>query len=123
MNLHEAIREKNTEEAINLIKSGADIESYDKVGLSPLFLAAYFGQTDVAGILLEKGANIDVILRQNPAPKTIPASSGSGPTCIIADIPDLDAYGKYVTTITKINKLIDPYNAGIGPLETANKDK
>jgi ankyrin repeat protein len=61
MNLHEAIREKNTEEAINLIKSGADIESYDKVGLSPLFLAAYFGQTDVADILLEKGANVDFI--------------------------------------------------------------
>ena len=38
-----------------------------------------------------KGAKIETILRQKPAPKTIPASSGSGPTCIIADIPDLDA--------------------------------
>ena len=28
-----------------------------------------------------------------------------------------------MTTITRINKLIDPYNAGIGPLATANKDK
>ena len=69
------------------------------------------------------GASIVVILLQKPAPKTMPASSGSGPTCIIAEIPDLEAYGKYVTTMTRISKLIDPYRAGIGPLETANKDK
>ena len=38
-----------------------------------------------------KGAKIETVLRQKPAPKTMPVSSGSGPTCIIAEIPDLDA--------------------------------
>ena len=44
-----------------LIKRGANINKKDNVGDTPLMLAAYFGQTGAAKILIEAGADLDAI--------------------------------------------------------------
>lgn len=56
-----------------------------------------------------------------PAPVTCAASSGSGPSCIMALMPDREEYGRWVTASTMTSRVIEPYRAGTGPRCTANR--
>ena len=59
MNLHDIIKEGNTEELINYINEGNDINVPYNKGEGPLHIAAYFGDIEIVKILLDNGAIID----------------------------------------------------------------
>jgi ankyrin repeat protein len=63
MNLHEAIKNGNTEAAINLINDGADIHAVNELGETPLHKAAPHVHTDVVNLLLDRGADINAVDR------------------------------------------------------------
>ena len=61
MKLNEAIQERKTKEAINLIKQGANIEDLGIYGETPLHWAALHGYTEIVQRLLDRDANINTI--------------------------------------------------------------
>jgi len=56
MDILEAARTGKDKEVAALLAKGADIESRDKEGKTPLMLAAEYGRTSTVKLLLEKGA-------------------------------------------------------------------
>ncbi|MHC4178892.1 MAG: ankyrin repeat domain-containing protein, partial [Planctomycetota bacterium] len=59
--LHKAAAEGNIGQVKSLISQGADVNTNDKKGRTPLHFAAEYGYKDVAELLIAKGANIDAI--------------------------------------------------------------
>ena len=63
--LMEALEKKDSKRAIELINSGADINTKDRMGETPLIEAAEEGLTEVVSLLIEKKADIIKYLK-NP---------------------------------------------------------
>ena len=59
MNLHNIIKEGKTEELINYINEGNDINAPCNEEECPLHTAAYFGDIEIVKILLDNGAIVD----------------------------------------------------------------
>src|SRR3954470_3013840 len=59
MDILDAARKGKTREIEALLVKGADIETRDKDGRTPLMLAAQYGRTAAVQMLLEKGAKAD----------------------------------------------------------------
>lgn len=56
--LHKAILRRDIEEVKSLVNQGADLAAKDKIGLTPLHLAAYTGPYEVVKFLIAKGADV-----------------------------------------------------------------
>ena len=71
--LHTAAEEGNTEEVELLLDRGANIETKDKDGLTPLMIAAKWGKTETVELLLDRGANIETKDKDGLTPLMIAA--------------------------------------------------
>ena len=61
--LHDAILNDKTELALKIIKQNPQIiYSKNKYGNTPLHYAAFYGRTEMATLLLDRGADVAVIL-------------------------------------------------------------
>ncbi|HTX74718.1 MAG TPA: ankyrin repeat domain-containing protein [Terracidiphilus sp.] len=58
MPLHLAVVKKQPASLATLLELGANTESLDEAGLTPLDLAALIGQTEMASVLIDRGAKI-----------------------------------------------------------------
>ncbi|AAF44378.1 ankyrin repeat family protein [Fowlpox virus] len=58
--LHLAIKERNYEAAFVLINNGANVDSFDDVGNTPIFIAASLQDVRFMKLLLDNGADINV---------------------------------------------------------------
>ncbi len=61
ISLHEAGFLGDVEAVETLIRAGADANVKDALGNTPLMIATIFGKTDVAVLLIESGANLNLI--------------------------------------------------------------
>jgi ankyrin repeat protein len=57
--IHDAVRVNNIEKVKALLSNGADVNARDKMGDTPLHVAANFNARDVAELLLAKGADVN----------------------------------------------------------------
>ena len=57
--LIDAIQQDNTELIPGLIEGGADINTKDKYGRTPLLLATQYNNTEIVQLLIEKGADVN----------------------------------------------------------------
>ncbi|MBC8469753.1 MAG: ankyrin repeat domain-containing protein [Planctomycetes bacterium] len=55
--LHKAAEEGNIEKFKTLIVSGSKVNEKDKIGRTPLHIAAKFGHKDIAELLINNGAS------------------------------------------------------------------
>ena len=84
--LHNAVSSRGRKEIVELlINKGANVNSKDVFGVTPLHLAALGGKTEIAKILIEKGANINARNRDGESPlditqKTFPLDSDEAKT-------------------------------------------
>lgn len=74
--LFEAIQNGNLADASNAIKNGADVNTPDKSGNTPLFFAAYYGRENIVKYLVNKHADIDRINNLGDTPLYIAAQNG-----------------------------------------------
>ena len=58
-NLHLAVRAGDIDKTRELLKAGADVNSRDNLGGTPLHSAAWNGNVELATLLLENGAAVD----------------------------------------------------------------
>lgn len=58
--LFEAARDNITEAVKKALEDGADVNAKNKNSYSPLHFAARWGNTDIATMLIEKGADVNV---------------------------------------------------------------
>ena len=59
--LHYAALQNNASEVLEVRRAGADPNSTDKQGFTPLHLAAQEGAVDTLKLLLEHGARVDAV--------------------------------------------------------------
>lgn len=57
--LHEAVSQRNIDQILALIQSGADINGRDNKGYTPLDLAAHGDQIEIVNLLIERGADVN----------------------------------------------------------------
>lgn len=57
--LYRAVRSGSIKEVKKLLRDGADPDIADNHGLTPLHHAAYWGETEIAQLLLKAGANVN----------------------------------------------------------------
>ncbi|KAI4178603.1 MAG: hypothetical protein LQ346_007389 [Caloplaca aetnensis] len=60
-----------------LLEGGLDIESQGQTSDSPLHFAAYRGDTDLASLLIAKGANVDALCENHTTPLDQACAAGS----------------------------------------------
>ena len=65
--LHQACVSGNRRAVIRLLKSGADIESKNEFGETPLVIAGRYYHPDIMSILIDRGANVNVRSRLGTA--------------------------------------------------------
>lgn len=63
--LASAVKNKNFDEASRLINEGANINALDKVGNTPLMVAALDNEIEIARFLISKKADVNVQIKQN----------------------------------------------------------
>jgi ankyrin repeat protein len=68
MSLCKVIRDRNAKKAKKLLAEGADVNTKDKYGDSPLHLACLYGFLDLALLILEQGANAKAVNRGGATP-------------------------------------------------------
>jgi uncharacterized protein len=57
--LHEATKRGDINKVIQLLDGGADINSKDKFGQTPLMVAAHLDHADLVQLLIERGADLN----------------------------------------------------------------
>src|SRR6185312_14140559 len=62
--LHSAVRTGDLEQVIRLLEAGADPNSLDPLGGTPLLTACWLGHTSIASALLSRGADVDAVHRE-----------------------------------------------------------
>jgi ankyrin repeat protein len=65
--LHAAIRAGDLKEVTRLLAAGADPNSLDPLGGTPLLTACWLGQTSIVSLLLAHGANVNAVHREAAA--------------------------------------------------------
>jgi ankyrin repeat protein len=60
-NIYEAAHWGNTEKVISYIDGGADVNAPNRWGRTPLAIALFRKHYDTAGLLIEKGAQVNVV--------------------------------------------------------------
>ena len=74
--LHNAVSSRGRKEIVELlINKGANVNSKDFFGVTPLHLAALGGNTEIAKILIENGANINAKNKEGESPLDITQKS------------------------------------------------
>ena len=74
--LHNAVSSRGRKEIVELlINKGANVNSKDVFGVTPLHLAALGGKTEIAKILIENGANINAKNKEGESPLDITQKS------------------------------------------------
>lgn len=69
--LHQFVRDHNVEKIHKMLADGADVNEKDWLGYAPLHWAVYFGYPDVAELLLDSGANPNLISDTGRTPHVI----------------------------------------------------
>ncbi|MBW2412132.1 MAG: ankyrin repeat domain-containing protein [Deltaproteobacteria bacterium] len=59
LSLHDAVRTNNTVEIEAMLSSGVNVDGRDKLGETPLHVAAVMGHKEVSTLLIEGGANVN----------------------------------------------------------------
>jgi uncharacterized protein len=59
--LLDAARQGDLEKVKSLLAAGANIDAKNKYGITPLFYAAWSGHAAIVQLLIEKGANIEIV--------------------------------------------------------------
>lgn len=62
--LHAAVRAGNVKQAAELIDAGADVNSLDALGGTPLLTASWSGRADLVALLLSRGAAVNATHRE-----------------------------------------------------------
>ena len=96
--LHDAAKKGHTEEAMTLIKKGADVNARTEKGNSPLHFAADAGHTETAMALIEKGADVNAGNENGWTPLHFAAKKGHTETAMAliekgADVNAGDEFG------------------------------
>lgn len=73
--LHQAVY-KGHSEIVSVLRHGADLESVDDYGITPLFLAAQYGQFSCLQELIRAGANVDFQAADGATPLLIASQEG-----------------------------------------------
>ena len=90
-----AIKQENTNLVIQLLQNGADVnKSFD--GIFPIIYAASCGNIDIVKLLIEEGANIDVLDEDQKPLIYLPM--------IFSDYDDKRKVFEYLLKITDLNK-------------------
>ncbi|XP_020665581.3 ankyrin repeat and SOCS box protein 3 isoform X1 [Pogona vitticeps] len=76
--LHEAVFQRYPEILRLLLDQGADKESVDDFGITPLFVAAQYGRLECSRILISYGANVNCQAKDRATPLFIAAQEGNG---------------------------------------------
>lgn len=108
--LHEAICRRASDHASLFIGQGIELNNFNEEGLTPLHLAARHNNCRIVDEILKKGADVDIIDRQDGwTPLMYAASNGSAQLCHI-----LLAYGANLAKVSSDNKtpLMIAANAG-----------
>jgi ankyrin repeat protein len=63
-----AVNQKNSELALALIKSGADVRQSDEIGVTSLHQAGKFGMMEVVRALVAAGADVNAANRDGVTP-------------------------------------------------------
>jgi ankyrin repeat protein/beta-lactamase regulating signal transducer with metallopeptidase domain len=94
--LHQAAAAGDTEQVRKLLAQGADVNSKDKGGRTPLHTAAWYGRKDVVGVLLAHGANINEADGFGRTPLHLAANFGAKPVpeLLLAKGAQIDARDK-----------------------------
>ena len=66
ISIHDAARDKNIEVLKQHLESGIDVNLKDKFGDTPLHKAALNGHKAIAELLIEKGADVNIIISSGP---------------------------------------------------------
>ena len=66
ISIHDAARDKNIEVLKQHLESGIDVNLKDKFGDTPLHKAALNGHKVIAELLIEKGADVNIIISSGP---------------------------------------------------------
>ncbi len=75
--MHKAAKRGDVEFVKTLIVAGADVNKVARFGSqSPLYIAAKNGHADVVGVLMEKGAKVNISTKQNLTPLHIAVTNG-----------------------------------------------
>ncbi|NUM53271.1 MAG: ankyrin repeat domain-containing protein [Candidatus Hydrogenedentes bacterium] len=79
--LHQSLTGGNDEIVTLLVERGADVNSKDNTGLTPLHVAAWWSVTGRAGILLDHGADLAATDAFGDTPLHLAAMHGRGLMC------------------------------------------
>ncbi len=94
-----ASRDGNTYEISRLLANGADPNTSDRFGNTPLTIAAHFGRTDAAKLLLKNGAAVNGIAgRMPPLHCAVNSEHPETVVCLLTKGADPNAADKYGTT-------------------------
>ena len=66
ISIHDAARDKNIEVLKQHLESGIDVNLKDKFGDTPLHKSALNGHKVIAELLIEKGADVNIIISSGP---------------------------------------------------------
>src|SRR4029434_6398387 len=90
-----AVESRNLKKIESLIEAGADVNSRDTDGLTPLILSSWKGYSEAVSLLLDKGAYINATDKDGDTPLIAAALAGYFETVkdTVAALPGLSRSG------------------------------
>ena len=100
-----AARDNNISDVELLLSVGANIDTVNPAGASPLILASIFGHTKIAQVLIDKGADINII--DTFGDTALMIASRKGHTELVELLESKDSKGKVRSEIQKLEASIE----------------
>ena len=78
LDFHQAVALGDAARVASHLEAGAGVDEFTPDGFAPLHLAAFFGHTEVAGLLLAQGAVVDVMATNGSALRPLNSAVAGG---------------------------------------------